>query len=79
MIKYFLQFCEKVMSGEIWGALGGLLAILSDVGSKLRCLGSMLELCCYIFGSIIAAGSTILAIKNAEMSQDGAQEAAKFS
>ena len=39
----------------------------------------MLELCCDISGSKMAAKMAILAIKNAKMSQDGAQEAAKLS
>ena len=39
----------------------------------------MLELCCDISGDKMAAKMAILAIKSAKMSQDGAQEAAKWS
>ena len=51
---------------------------MKDVGSKLACLGSCW---CYVghFGQQDGCQDGHSAIKNAKMSQDGAQEAAKLS
>ena len=62
--------------GRSWGSLGGHFErCWLEVGLSWL----MLELCCDICGSKMAAKMAILAIKNAKMSQDGAQEVAKLN
>ena len=75
------------------GILGSEFEVWRDLGRSWRSLGSyfercwlevglswlMLVLCCAFLGSKMAAKMAISAIKNAKMSQDGAQEAAKLS
>ena len=53
---------------SFWTMLARSWLVLAHVGAMLRILGSKM-----------AAKMAILAIKNAKMSQDGAQEAAKVS
>ena len=57
-----------VSRGRYWTMLPRSWPVLAHVGAMLRILGSKM-----------AAKMAILAIKNAKMSQDGAQEAAKLS
>ena len=79
-MKYWLQFIEKSRSGGTWGGLRCLSeTILNKVVLKVGLSWLMLELCCDICGDKMAAKMAILAIKSAKMSQDGAQEAAKWS
>ena len=53
--------------GRFWNNVARSWLVLAHVGSMLRILGSKM-----------AAKMAILAIKNAKMSQDGAQEVAKI-
>ena len=54
--------------GRFWNNVARSWPVLAHVGAMLRILGNKM-----------AAKMAILGIKNAKMSQDGAQEAAKLS
>ena len=62
--------------GRSWGSLGG---HFERCWLEVGLSWFMLELCCDISGDKMAAKMAILAIKNAKMNQDGAQEVAKLS
>ena len=62
--------------GRSWGSLGGHFErCWLEVGLSWL----MWKLCCDISGDKMVAMMAILPIKNAKMSQDGAQEVAKLS
>ena len=62
--------------GRSWGSLG---SHFERCWLEVGLSWLMLEPCCDISGDKMAAKMAILAIKDAKMSQDGAQEAAKVS
>ena len=64
----FLKIWWKIDLGRFGGLSGSFWTMLAHVGAMLCILGSK-----------VAAKMAIMAIKNAKMSQDGAQEAAKVS
>ena len=70
------SWIQNSRSGWFWGSLGGHFErCWLEVGLSWL----MLELCCDISGSKMAAKMAILAIKSAKMSKNGTQEAAKVS
>ena len=62
--------------GRSWGSLGG---HFERGWLEVGLCWLMLELCCGISGDKMAAMMAILMIKSVKMSQNGAQEAAKWS
>ena len=62
--------------GRSWESLGG---HFEKCWLEVGLSWLMLALCCDISGDKMAAKMAILAIKNATMSKDGVQEAAKLS